>query len=230
MTTQHCQHPIPWTGINSCHFRIWDLAVRTIGWCSLKRPWLAQRPSYIGQKKPSHWPQVSLANWQECVGAQTCYWTSGHIYQCGGLDDTPPSNLVKITSSTMTEPTLRECSHSRILRPHTRGSFLRVHFEKWSQAMTTTQTTSQPAAPAQEVEPKQENTIQWWPSPLGSVEITWSLHGDNPSWMLAVIPLELVEDQSPLQMRGPPCSLPDCFRMQLPEPCMLIWSHVQWTW
>ena len=69
--------------------------------------------------------------------------------------------------------------------------------------MTTTQTASQPAAPGQEVEPKQENTIHWWPSTLpGFAEIAWSLYGDNPPWVVAGVLPELVKDQSPIQMMG----------------------------
>ena len=75
------------------------------------------------------------------------------------LDDAPTSNWVKITSSRMVEPTPRECSHSRAKRAHARGSFLGIHDEKLSQTMTTAQTASQPPAPAQEVEPKKENTV-----------------------------------------------------------------------
>ena len=82
-TNLHCQHPIPWTGIESCHSMIWDLAARTINWCSLKRPWLTHRPSNIGQKKPSHWPEVSLTNWQKVWRSSDVIWNPWpHLPMC----------------------------------------------------------------------------------------------------------------------------------------------------
>ena len=61
---------------------------------------------------------------------------------------------------------------------------------------------SQQPAPAQEVEPQQEGTINWWPTaPPGFAEITWSQHGDNLPRVDGV-PLELAKDQSPIQMGG----------------------------
>ena len=53
------------------------------------------------------------------------------------------------------------------------------------------------------MKPKQEDTIHRWLSPLpGFVEITWSLQGDNLSWVVTGIPPELAEDQSPIEMVG----------------------------
>ena len=96
------------------------------------------------------------------------------------LDDAPPFNWVKITSSRMAEPTPRECSCSRTHRAHARGLFLAAYGEGWPKAITTTQMASQPAALAQEVEPKLEDTVHQQPSPLaGFAEIALSLHADN---------------------------------------------------
>ena len=75
------------------------------------------------------------------------------------LEDLQSSNWVRITLSKSVEPAPRECSHSRTHRTHDRGSFLASYGEGWLKAMTTTQIASQPAAPAQEVEPKQEDTV-----------------------------------------------------------------------
>ena len=75
------------------------------------------------------------------------------------LEDILPSNCIKITSSRTAEPAPQECIHSRTHRAHSRGSFLAVYSKGWPKATTTTQAASQPAAPAQEVEPKQKDTV-----------------------------------------------------------------------
>ena len=75
------------------------------------------------------------------------------------LEDMLPPSWVKITSSRTVEPTPREQSHSRTHRAHAKGSFLEAYSKGQPKATATTQMASQPAAPAQEVEPKQEDTI-----------------------------------------------------------------------
>ena len=75
------------------------------------------------------------------------------------LEDVLPSNWIKIMSSRMVEPAPGEHSHSRTCRTHARGSFLAAYGKGWPKAKTTDQTASQLAAPAQEVEPKWEDTI-----------------------------------------------------------------------
>ena len=73
------------------------------------------------------------------------------------LDNILPSNWVKITPSRLTEPTQRECSHSRTCQACSRGSFL-VAYGEGQPGMHTTATaqmTSQQATLTQEVVPWQ---------------------------------------------------------------------------
>ena len=147
------------------------------------------------------------------------------------LEDTPPSNWVKITLSKLAEPAQRECSHSRTHWAHARGSFLAAYGEGWPQATAITQRASQQAAPAQEVMPQQAGSSSQCPiPPPGFVEIAWSLHGDNPPRVVAGIHLELAEDQGPIQMVGSFMLSAMLFRDVTSGPCVLTWWCVQWTW
>ena len=61
----------------------------------------------------------------------------------------------------------------------------------------------QPAAPAQEVELKQEDTIHQWPSPPpGFVEIAQSLCGDNPPWVVSGILQNWLRIRAPFKKGG----------------------------
>ena len=140
---------------------------------------------------------------RKCAGTLTQDGAPYDIYWWKSPGRPLVSNWVRITPSKLAEPTPRECSHSRTHRTHARGSFLAAYHKGWSKASTTAQTVSQPAATAQEVKPKQEYTIHWWPSPSpGFAEIAWSLHGDNPPQVVTGIPPEVAKDQSPIQMVG----------------------------
>ena len=103
------------------------------------------------------------------------------------------------------EPTHWEHSHSRTCRAFTRGSFSVAYGKGWPQphATATTQTTIWPAILTPEVVPQWgEYTSQPPTPPPGFVEIAWSLCGDRPLRIVTGIPLELAEDQSPIQMIG----------------------------
>ena len=120
------------------------------------------------------------------------------------LDNVPPSNWVKIMPSRLAEPTQWEHSNSRICQAHSRGSFSVTHGRGWPgpHIIATTLTTAQ-ATPSWEVVPWQaESSSQPLTPPPGFVEITQSLHGDNPSRIVASIPPEVTKDQDPMQMIG----------------------------
>ena len=119
------------------------------------------------------------------------------------LEDLQPSNWVLDCTIQVSRAHPREHSHGRTSRAGARGMFLPVYVKGWLKAQTTTQTVSKPAATAQVVLLKQEDTAHQWPPPLpGFAEIVQSLWGDNPPQVVMGIPPELAKDQGPIQMVG----------------------------
>ena len=118
------------------------------------------------------------------------------------LDDIPPSNWVKIMPSRLAEPTQQEYNCSRTNWACARGSFSAAYGKGWlgSHMTATAQTTSHSIW---EVVPWWEESSSQLPTPQpGFVEITQSLHGDNPPRVVAGSSLELAKDQGPIQMIG----------------------------
>ena len=61
---------------------MWGLGDRTTIWNSPKRPWPMPRLSNTGQRKPSHWCQACLTNWQRV------YWSSDeslNLWSCSQM-------------------------------------------------------------------------------------------------------------------------------------------------
>ena len=126
-----------------------------------KDPGLYQGPPIFGQESPATEPHQlaeSVLELQQAMEPLTSF-TNAEV-----LDNSPPSNWVKITSSRMGEPASGRSKnhshrHSRTHRAWTRGSFAMTHGVGQSKPTATTWMASPSASPAPKVELQQGDTI-----------------------------------------------------------------------
>ena len=124
------------------------------------------------------------------------------------LDNSPPSNWVKIMSSWGSDstdpPTSWEQSHSRSHRAQARGTFVVAHCIGWSKPTATTWVVSPSVSLTLKVELQQEDTVSQRQTPsrvCRNCEIyawgqpTMGSHGCSP---------ELAKEQEPIRMAGYP--------------------------
>ena len=123
------------------------------------------------------------------------------------LDDAPPSNCVKITSSWTLKytdpPTPWEWSHNRNSRAWARGTFtVACGIGQWKPTASAPVASPSPT-PTQKAEPWQEVTSsQLQIPPPGFMEIARSLNGDDSPCVVTGVPPELAKEQDLIQVAG----------------------------
>ena len=241
MTIQHRQPLTLWTGTDFCPFPIWSLVDRTTAWSSPKRPWpYTKALQYWVEKAQALPPGDPCLTGGEHAGALASHGTSNHNSPTAEvLDDAPPFNWVKITSSRMLEPMdLAVPWEWSCSRNHMASSQGIVHGGLWHKVVKTHSLSTQVASPSA--------SPQYWKVRFTGKrrQVSWlckHLHQGSqksceiPPWGWLTLcsyghHSGISQGTGPhMGSSGPQCSLPGYSKIQLQAPCVFTWWPVQWA-